>query len=110
MVAAALLESTELLSRGCDILRRFCVEGMEVDEARCRALAEGTTALATALVPALGYERVSTLAHRAAAAGKSIRALVLEEGLLDERALAELVSAEAVCRLGMPGGRGGSGE
>jgi aspartate ammonia-lyase len=102
LVAAALLESIELLARGCDILRRNCVEGIVANEARCRSQVKGGTAAATALVPALGYERASELAHRSAETGRSIRDLVLEEGIMSAEAFEELVSPEAVCRLGDP--------
>jgi aspartate ammonia-lyase len=58
LVAACLLESCDLLARAADIFRRHCVEGIEADEARCRQHIESSTAVATALVLALGYTTV----------------------------------------------------
>jgi aspartate ammonia-lyase len=102
LVAHCLLESEELLARACEILRRHCVEGLEADEARCRAHVDSSTALLTALVPTIGYDRACHIAERARAEGRSIRALVLEEGLIAEAELEQLTSPEAVCRLGSP--------
>jgi aspartate ammonia-lyase len=102
LVAACLLESLELLARADDILCRHCVSGLEADEARCRAHVLNSTAAATALLPAIGYERVCELARSSAETGRTIRELAIAQGLLSATAFDELISPEAVCRLGMP--------
>jgi aspartate ammonia-lyase len=102
LIAAALFESLLLLARGCETLRRFCVEGIEADEARCREHVEASSALATALVPAVGYDAASEVVRRARETGTSIRAAALADGLLTEAQFDELLTAEAVCRLGTP--------
>jgi aspartate ammonia-lyase len=102
LVAACLLDSLTLLARADETLRRNCVEGIEADEARCRAHVQTSSAVATALVPALGYEGASALVAAALASGRTIRAVVLDEGVLTEEQLDELLTPEAVCRLGMP--------
>jgi aspartate ammonia-lyase len=108
LVADCLLGSLDLLAKGCMVLRRHCVEGIEADEARCRRHVESSTAMATALVGALGYETVCEVAGRATAEGRTVREVVLSEGLLTEEALEELLSPEAVMRLGSPGFGGAS--
>ncbi len=102
LVANCLLESCDLLERSCYILRAFCVEGIEADEARCKAHVESSTATATALLPALGYEAVCEIVARAKQSGRTIRETVLQEGRLTAAQFDELISPEAVCRLGMP--------
>ena len=102
LVAVCLLDSCDLLDRSCDILRRHCVEGIQADEARCRAHVETSTAAATALLPLLGYEGACAVTARAKSEGKSIRDIVLEEKLLTAEQFDELISPEAVCRLGTP--------
>jgi aspartate ammonia-lyase len=109
LVAACLLESCDLLARACHILRRHCVEGIEVDEARCRQHVETSTALATALLPVIGYEGACKLAQRAKETGQTIREIVLADGLLTPKAFDELISPEAVTRLGMPWSPDGEG-
>ena len=102
LVADCLLESLDLLARANDILRRHCVEGIEADEARCRELVENSTAAVTALVPALGYERAAEVAKLARANGQTIRKTVVAQGWLTGEQFDELISPEAVCRLGTP--------
>jgi len=102
LVAACFLESCDLLARSCEILRTHCVEGIEADESRCRAHVESSTAILTALLPALGYDKACRLALQAKASGRTIREIVVSEGLLTEDGVDELISQEAVCRLGMP--------
>jgi aspartate ammonia-lyase len=105
LVAAALLESLELLARACSTLRRNCVAGIAADEARCRARVSASTAAATALVAPLGYERASEVAREAAASGRPVRDVVVERGLMTAAEFDARVSPEAVCRLGEPSAR-----
>jgi len=100
LVTANLLDSIELLATGCDILRRHCVEGIEADEEKCRHYVENSTAAATALVAELGYEQCSQIAQQAKEQNKPIRQIVLEQKLLTHEQFDELISPEAVCRLG----------
>lgn len=102
LIADCLLASIDLLSNACDILARYCVAGIEADTARCQASVEGATAIVTALLPAIGYETASRIAVEATASGKSVRELVLAQGLLDVATFDSLISPEAVCRLGSP--------
>ncbi len=100
LIAHSLLESLDLLARACGILRKHCVEGLEADEARCRLHVENGTAAATALLPMLGYEGTCALVERANASGRDLKAQGLHEGLFTEEQFRELISPEAVNRLG----------
>jgi aspartate ammonia-lyase len=100
LVAACLLESIQLLARADDILRRHCIEGLEANEARCRAQVENSTAAATALLPVLGYSRVCEAAQKAGENGTTIRQVVVGEGWISPGQYDELITPEAVCRLG----------
>jgi aspartate ammonia-lyase len=102
LVADSLLGSLDLLANACSILRRFCIEGITANEERCRRNVEGATACVTALVPAIGYEAAQGVAEAARGEHKSIREVVLERGLLTASQFDELISPEAVMRLGSP--------
>jgi aspartate ammonia-lyase len=102
LIAANLLDNIDLLTRADDIFRRLCVDGIEADEARCRRHVENSTATATALLPRIGYERAAALIRLAAEQHQSIRDTVIREGWLTAEEFEELVSSEAVCRLGHP--------
>jgi len=108
LMADCLLESLDLLTHACGMLDERCVRGLVACVEQCRAHVAGTVASATALVPVLGYEAAAELAAEAARTGRSLRDLVVEKGILTAAAFTEMVSAEAVCRLGQPGvGNGG---
>ena len=102
VVADALLGGLDLLASACDIFRRHCVEGIEADEAACRKHVDSATAVVTALLPAIGYERAVELARRAAETGRPLREIAIEEGLVTAERFDELIAPEAVNRLGMP--------
>jgi aspartate ammonia-lyase len=98
LIAHSLLESFDLLARACAILRAHCVEGLEADEARCRAQVENATAAATALLPLLGYERTCELVARAGSRG--LKAAGIQEGYFTAEQFDALTTPEAVGRLG----------
>ncbi len=100
LVTANLLDSIDLLTTACDILRRHCVEGIEADEFKCRQYVENSTAAVTALVAELGYEKCSRIAKEAQGKNMTIRQIVLGQKLLSNERFDELISPEAVCRLG----------
>ena len=107
LIAHCLLSSCDMLGRACRILRLFCVDGIEADEARCRRHVENSTATATALLPVLGYEGAARLLERARATGRTVRQVAVDGGALTAEQFDELTSPEAVCRLGSPHRRRG---
>jgi aspartate ammonia-lyase len=103
LVADRLLESLRLLAHADETLRRLCVEGLEADEERCAAQVHASAAAATALVPEIGDEAARDIARRARERGATVREVVLADGVLTADRYDELLTAEAVCRLGTPG-------
>ena len=87
MIAHNLLESIEVLAAACSVLRERCVEGIEADAERARALAEANLIVVTALNPHIGYDRGAEAAKQAHAAGRTVREVVLEKGWMTEAEL-----------------------
>ncbi len=102
VMARNLLESIALLTTASRLFADRCLVGIEADRARCRAYAEATPQAATALNPALGYERVAALVKEAARTGRTIREVILDEGILDEEALDRELDLLALTRGGLP--------
>ena len=100
LVAQTLLDNLDLLTRADDILRRHCIDGIEVDADRCARQVANATAAVTALVPVIGHERATELAALAARTGRTIRELARVEAGIDDEQFDQLTSATAVCRLG----------
>ena len=82
LIADGLLTSIELLVRICRLFRTRCVEGLEVDEERCRRNVREGAAMATLLVEKLGYGKAQALTKDAEAAGRPVLDLVVERGHL----------------------------
>ena len=79
VMAHNLLQSIALLASAARLFASKCVDGLAADEGRCRALAERSPALATALVPRVGYDRVAALVKEALQKGATVRELALEK-------------------------------
>jgi fumarate hydratase, class II len=91
LLAYDLLQSIQLLA---SVSRRFaegCVEGIIADKARLEELLERNLALATALAPALGYDRAAEIAKEALKSNRSVREVAQEWKVLPERELDELL-------------------
>jgi aspartate ammonia-lyase len=103
VIAWNTIHVSRMLRESMNVLRTRCVEGIEVDVARCRELLDRSTAMATALSPYLGYAKTAEIAKEAVRTGRSIREIVLEKGLMDERQLARILSAESMTSPGVVG-------
>ena len=103
VIAWNTIHVSRMLRESMNVLRTRCVEGIEVDAARCRELLDRSTAMATALSPYLGYAKTAEIAKEAVRTGRSIRDIVLERALMDERQLARILSAESMTRPGVVG-------
>ena len=80
VMAHNVLQSAGLLASVSRLFADKCVDGLRADARRCRELAELSPALATALVPRVGYDRAAALVEEAARRGKPVRELALEKG------------------------------
>ncbi|QGY02147.1 aspartate ammonia-lyase [Methylobacterium mesophilicum SR1.6/6] len=95
-IGYCVLSSLRMLTAAVDTLTKRCVDGIEADRERCRALVQGSIGLVTALAPTLGYEASSRVAQRALKENRPVADLVLEEGLLTEAELNKLLELEAM--------------
>ncbi|MFP5333315.1 MAG: class II fumarate hydratase, partial [Acidimicrobiia bacterium] len=82
MMARNLLEAIALLAAASSNLATKCVDGIEADAEHARELLEKNVIVVTALNPHIGYDAGSRVAKRAFAEGRTVRDIVLEEGLM----------------------------
>ena len=94
VIVLNILQSMRMLIRGMGVLREKCVIGIEADRERCRELLEGSLVTVTALTPLIGYAAAARIAKLALESRRSIRDVVLAEGLMSEAQLAEAFSTE----------------
>ena len=102
VLAHSLLESITLLT---NIAREFtdrCIQGIQPNEERSRELLELNPSIATALNPYIGYDAAAEVAKEAAKRGVSVRAVVLEKGLLLEDKIDEALDVMGMTEPGLP--------
>lgn len=72
LMAHTMLESLHLLRQAVLMLHARCLSGLEPDAERCRMHLESGGALATVLVPAVGYVQAEAVARYARESGKPL--------------------------------------
>jgi len=95
LIARNLLESVRLLANVSNLFVERCLEGLEVDRQRAGAFVEGSLALVTALVPAIGYDAAARIAKQCAETGKTVREVCLEQRVLPREELERLLDPRA---------------
>ena len=83
----ALLESIRLLANSMRLLADKTVAGLEVNEARARALAESSPSIVTPLNKYIGYEAAAKIAKYSVAKGITVREATIELGYVDGEVL-----------------------
>ena len=90
VAALCLLESIELLANSADNFRSRLVDGLTATD-RGPTLVEEGLMLATALAPALGYDKAAAIAKEAATTGETIRQVATRVSGLSEAELNRLL-------------------
>jgi len=103
VLAYNFLQSADVLSNASEAFAEKFVAPLEANEAHCQAQVEQSMALATALNPAIGYDKASKVAKKALAEDKTVREVVLEEGYLDEEEADEVLDPETMTHRGILG-------
>jgi fumarate hydratase, class II len=82
LIAWETVGSLDLLKNTCEALATRCVDGIAADAARSRDWIEKSLALVTPLALKIGYDRAAKLAHKALAENRTVREIVIKEGIL----------------------------
>jgi len=91
VLAHNFLQSTEILTNGSEIFAERFVAPLEANKAFCEEQVEQSMALATALNPAIGYDKASEVAKTALKEGKTVREVTIEKGYLTEEEADEVL-------------------
>ena len=99
LIAYDLIHSIEILGNMIDSLSKFCLTGITARKDRCRNYGETSLALVTALNTNIGYLNAAAVAKESLATGRSIREVVLKQGLIDEAALDRILDLEQMSQM-----------
>ena len=96
VLAYNFLQSAELIANGSEVFAERFVAKLEANEEHCADQVEQSMALATALNPAIGYDKASKVAKQALAEGKTVKEVAVDEGYLTEEEADEVLDPESM--------------
>jgi fumarate hydratase, class II len=91
LIAHNLLQSIRLLISAVTVFNKKCVRGITADALRCADFIDKSLALATVLVPHIGYDKAAEIAKKAHTEGKTIKEIAIREKILPEDKLENLL-------------------
>ncbi len=99
VIAYNFFQSLKLIRNALVILNEKCIRGIQPNHAGLD-IVNKSIGLVTALNPIIGYEAATRIAKTALETGKSVREIVIEEGLMDEEWLDYVLSPKRMTRAG----------
>ncbi len=107
LIAHNVLLSMRILTNAIAVFGTRCVDGIVANAGMCAHWVERSAALATALMPTIGYEAAAAIAKRSVGEGTLIRELVARDGILPPHELDAILDLRKMTEIGVPsGGRG----
>jgi len=91
LIAYHSITSTDILTNAVKVFADKCVIGIEANRKRCEELVEWSMALVTPLALKIGYDRAAEISYKAHKENKTVRQVVVEEGILTEEEAREIL-------------------
>ena len=107
VIAHNVLLSMRILTNAATVLTERTIRGIEANEQMCAYWVERSAALATALMPHIGYARAAELSKQSVKEGVLIREMVKRDGLLPDAEADEVLDLRKMTEIGVPGGAHG---
>ena len=104
VIAHNVLLAMMILTNAARVLAEKTVNGIKANEAMCSYWVERSAALATALMPHIGYARAAEISKQSVKEGVLIRDLVKREQLLPAEQIDDILDLRKMTEIGVPGG------
>jgi aspartate ammonia-lyase len=104
VIAHNVLVSMRILTNAARVLAEKTVQGIQANEDMCSFWVERSAALATALMPHIGYARTAEIAKQSIKDGVLIRDLVKGAHVLPDDQVDDLLDLRKMTEIGVPGG------
>ena len=98
-----LFQSLDTLANGIDTFTKNCIVGITANEERCKDMVDNSIGIVTAICPYIGYKNAANIAKEALATNKSVKDLILENGILTEEELIKVLDPYKMTEPGIPG-------
>ncbi|MBD3414852.1 MAG: aspartate ammonia-lyase [Candidatus Aminicenantes bacterium] len=93
----------EILGNALRQVKGRCVDGIKADPETCRAYAEKSMGMATALSPYIGYQKAAEIAKEALSQKKTLIQVVEEKNLLSREQIKRILDPENMTKPGVAG-------
>ncbi|MCL5021431.1 MAG: aspartate ammonia-lyase [Bacteroidetes bacterium] len=90
----------EIYRNALHVLRVKCIDGITADDAVCKAFAEKSVSIVTALTPHIGYLKAAEVVKEAVGKNKGVREVLLEKKLVDEKLLNKILDPYKLTEVG----------
>jgi aspartate ammonia-lyase len=107
VIAFNLLLSMRILTNTARSFTERCVVGIEAHEDMCAYWVERSAALATALMPHIGYAKAAELSKQSVREGVLVRDLVKRDQVLPADEIDDVLDLKKMTEIGVPGGKHG---
>ena len=104
LIAHNVLLSMMILTNAITTLSQKCVQGITANEAMCEYWVERSAALATALMPQIGYAKAAEVSKRSVKEGVLIRDLVARDQIIPADDIAGVLDLRRMTEIGVPRG------
>jgi aspartate ammonia-lyase len=104
VIAHNVLLAMMILTNAARVLADKTVSGIKANEAMCSYWVERSAALATALMPHIGYARAAEISKQSVKEGVLIRDLVKREHVLSDEQIDDVLDLRKMTEIGVPGG------
>ncbi|MGQ0648719.1 MAG: aspartate ammonia-lyase [Gemmatimonadaceae bacterium] len=107
VIAHNVLLSMMILANAATVLTERCVKGIQANREMCEYWVERSAALATALMPQIGYAAAAEISKRSVKEGVLIRELVKRDNVLPAEDVDAVLDLRKMTEIGVPKGKHG---
>jgi aspartate ammonia-lyase len=104
VIAFNVLLAMRILTNAAAVFAEKCVNGIEANEPMLAYWVERSAALATALMPHIGYAKAAELSKQSVKEGMLIREMVKRDRLLPAEQIDDVLDLKKMTEIGVPGG------
>ena len=104
VIAFNLLLTMRILTNSATVFSEKCVQGIEANESMLAYWVERSAALATALMPHIGYSKAAELSKQSVKEGVLVRDMVKRDRLLPADQIDDVLDLRKMTEIGVPGG------
>jgi len=107
VMAFNVLLAMRIMTNTATTFTERCVKGIEANEEMCSYWVERSAALATALMPHIGYAKAAEVSKQSVKEGVLIREMVKRDAIIPAEQVDDVLDLRKMTEIGVPGGKHG---